>query len=362
MNILHFATIKKDALNGVSVAVPAHVVAQQKVENVAFVNVLNDRVEQIDRQFEFCNNFTLENLPKPFNLPDLVVFHEVYRFQYLGISKELHKKRIPYIIVPHGELSKTAQRKKWFKKKLANLLLFNKFILKATALQCLSQGEYDNVNFKTRKFIATNGMNLPDKRKEKFSVEGIKFVYIGRLEIKIKGLDLLLEAVKKIKGPLIEKGIKIYIYGPNINNYREKTQHLVLEKGVEKIVEIGKEISGKEKEQVLLASDIFIQTSRSEGMPMGILEALSYGLPCLVTKGTRLAEMVQKNAAGWGCATTVEEIARAILEAIENKETYPQKSLAAIKTIEENFLWENLAKETLATYKSFFVESGEKNG
>ena len=47
------------------------------------------------------------------------------------------------------------------------------------------------------------------------------------------------------------------------------------------VVKLNREIDEEEKRQILLDTDVFIQTSRFEGMPMGILEALSYGLPCL---------------------------------------------------------------------------------
>lgn len=44
---------------------------------------------------------------------------------------------------------------------------------------------------------------------------------------------------------------------------------------------------------VLLQTDLFIQTSRHEGMPMGLLEALSIGVPCLVTVGTSLGHIIK---------------------------------------------------------------------
>ena len=48
-------------------------------------------------------------------------------------------------------------------------------------------------------------------------------------------------------------------------------------------------VFGKVKEKVLLDNDFFILTSRLEGHPMALIEALSYGLPCLVTQGSRLS-------------------------------------------------------------------------
>ena len=65
-----------------------------------------------------------------------------------------------------------------------------------------------------------------------------------------------------------------------------------------------------------LKNDVFIRTSRFEGLPLGILEALSLGLPCLVTKGTNLDELVNNYNAGWGVETTSKMVASAIKNAV----------------------------------------------
>ena len=39
--------------------------------------------------------------------------------------------------------------------------------------------------------------------------------------------------------------------------------------------------------------DLFIHTFRFEGHPIAVLEALSYGIPCLLTPGTNMAGEVE---------------------------------------------------------------------
>mgnify|MGYP003308559639 CR=1 FL=1 len=58
--------------------------------------------------------------------------------------------------------------KKWLKKKIANITLFNHFINGAKAIQCLSQRELDSTKFGRQKFIGTNGINIPEKKKSSF--------------------------------------------------------------------------------------------------------------------------------------------------------------------------------------------------
>src|SRR5690606_3541083 len=223
-----------------------------------------------------------------------------------------------------------------FKKLIGNLLFFNRFIKKATAIQYLTQKEYLNSGNKwnNKYIIIPNGINKKDKVKEKFNTDIIKVIFIGRLHIYHKGLDLLVKACGKLRTELEKNNCKIFIYGPDREKSKSKLERLIKTYRLENILFIKEAIFDKEKEEKLLDSDFFILTSRFEGHPMGLIEALSYGLPCLVTSGTNMADEIEKADAGWTADVSVEGIVRALKLLLEEK-NFTQKGANALKLSKE---------------------------
>lgn len=351
MTILHIANTTGDLCSGVQVVVPQHIEAQNKFVTVGCVNLTNVKLSDSVPQFIYTKDLKIKNLPHPFDKPDVVVFHECYRIEYLKIAKQLKKLKVPYIILPHGELSREAQRKKRFKKLAANILFFNKFARRASALQCLSERERDTTGFNKNKFVGTNGVDVPDTKKEKFSGDGLKLIYIGRLDAFHKGLDILIGAVAKSKKIFFDNNVTLDIYGPDKLGRFAHLEELVKQNGVGEVVTLHREIFGEEKIEKLLNADIFVQTSRFEGMPLGILEALSFGVPCLVTEGTTLKNTIEQGGAGWGATTDIGGVCGAFDKIIAEKEQLKDKSGNAVKIVKDNFCWDKIAAETVKKYE-----------
>ena len=353
--ILHIGYCPDNKASGVAVAIPNHLVHQAKLSQlkIGFLNLCDNRNLNLKNVsiFSFEKYKNLKSLPEPFSSPNLIVFHEIYRTPFLNLSKEAKSKKIPYVIIPHGGLTNGAQKQSFLKKKLGNILLFNNYIYSAAAIQFLSLSEKErSKRFIKNQYIIVSGSGvvIPDV---KYKVHNhLKFVFIGRYDIYYKGLDVLLPSVYKIAKDLEKESVTIELYGVG-NKKDENYIKTYLEKhNMSKICKVNGPIFGKDKDLVLSNTDIFIQPSRSEGQPLGIIEALSYGIPVIVTPGTGMADDAKKYNFGYAVDFDVDELSKTILFAVSKRDKLYILSKNARKFAKTNFDWIEIEKNLLKEY------------
>ena len=290
---------------------------------------------------------SLKKLPSPFLKPDIVVFEGFYFLDDAFCALKLKRERIPYIIVPRGSLTWQAlHNKAKLKKSVAHFLFFDRFIKDAAAIQYLTKKEKDDSTrrFKTNSFVIPNGFNEPVVKKEIFSEKGIKAIFVGRLGIYHKGIDNLLKAISQIKEQMLTAGFTLNMYGPRHKYDYDAVQKLIDELGIFDIVFLNDAISGAGKERVLLSSDLFVLTSRLEGHPMGLIEALAYGLPSFVSTGSNMRDEIEEYDAGWTCDGNVQDIQEALLQMVSEHSKLRKKSEGARK-LALQYNWSYIAEQ-----------------
>lgn len=358
MNIVYVTRLSGRKWTGPNYSVPQQIKNQAKYDNVFWYNVTESIID--NNGPVKCNNIVefptlkLRDLPTPFNKPDLVVFESLYYYKFYKIGKECRYRNIPYIIIPRSSLTHFAQKSKYIKKKLANYILFNRFIKNAVGIQYLTKKEYEDSTDKwnKRNIIIPNGIEKKKVTRNQIEKNKLTGVFIGRPDIYQKGIDLLLEACHILKKELLSNKVEIKIYAPKESKSKDREQMIayIKEKSLEEIIDVKGGVFDKEKENVLINSDFFILTSRFEGHPMGLIEALSYGVPSLVTTGTNMAEEVKEFEAGWDCEIDIDSIVKALRTLIKDKNEIDKKGNNAL-SLSNEYRWDKLASISSDEYK-----------
>jgi glycosyltransferase involved in cell wall biosynthesis len=136
---------------------------------------------------------------------------------------------------------------------------------------------------------------------------GFTLVYVGRL-VPVKNHPLLLHAFRLALSSM--PGLRLWIVGDG--SERKTLESLAEEMGIAPQVTFwGQQL---DVAPFFSAADAFIMSSKSEGLPVSLLQAFSLGLPAIVTDVGGMAEVVRLAKAGFVVpAGDLAEMAAAIL-------------------------------------------------
>jgi glycosyltransferase involved in cell wall biosynthesis len=115
----------------------------------------------------------------------------------------------------------------------------------------------------------------------------------------------------------------------------------------------------KEKFDLLAGADVFIHTSRWEGLPFAVLEAASMGMPCMVTAVADPCTLLSSYRAGIVVEASAENISQGLQQCAALSDTDLQTmGQRARLMIEREFNWINIAEKLSEAYRSHITYIG----
>jgi glycosyltransferase involved in cell wall biosynthesis len=207
------------------------------------------------------------------------------------ISKYIFRKKVIYHI-HSGEYYIFYSKSNALIKKL-----IQKFINNADCLICLSKSweQFFIDNFNPEKIkILPNIIDYPVTIYKNKDTGKISFLFLGLIDKK-KGIFDVIEVIKNNIN-LFDNKIELVVGG---NGEVVKLQNIIKENKIENIVKFVGWVQNETKAQYLQNSDIFILPSYNEGLPISILEAMSYGKPIISTNVGAISEIVQNYENGF---------------------------------------------------------------
>lgn len=215
----------------------------------------------------------------------------------------------------------------------------------------LSKGVHDyfrNQYGRETRFIP-NGVNRPEIRKaelitDKFGLTKDSYIlFLGRL-VPEKGIRYLIEAFKNVK---TEKKLVIAGGSSDTDSFMKELKELA--KDDKRIIFTGF-VQGQMLEELYSNAYIYTLPSDLEGMPLSLLEAMSYGNCCLVSDIQECTEVVEDKALIFK-KSNVQDLQNKLQEACDRTEKVMELKQQAADYICKKYNWDDVVEETLKLYK-----------
>ena len=194
-----------------------------------------------------------------------------------------------------------------------------------------------------------NGVNRPEIKEaklitEKFGLTKDSYIlFLGRL-VPEKGIRYLVEAFKNVK---TDKKLVIAGGSSDTESFMKELKELA--KGEDRILFTGF-VQGEMLEELYSNAYIYTLPSDLEGMPLSLLEAMSYGNCCLVSDIPECAEVVEDKALIFQ-KSNVEDLQEKLQDACDHPEMVMEMKKQAADFICEKYNWDEVVKETMKLYR-----------
>lgn len=261
------------------------------------VQILNRRTQS--KYGTFLRPNEMKSVWKDFSDSDFVVLHQIFALQYLLLFPILVLMKKPFAVMPHGTLTSYQRRQHRVRKLFFSLPTFM-FLKSASAIFVATQQELKQLPTYLQVKGKVVGLGINTEINESISASKPKqtfnLLYMGRITKK-KRLDIALQAfasVSKKSSTLM----KFIICGTGEARDVEAMKRMIIDLEIAKEVDFRGWVDFSEKEAALLESDCFILTSEDENFAIAAAEALSQGVPCILSSNVALSSLVVEYNAG----------------------------------------------------------------
>lgn len=277
---------------------------------------------------------------------DVVHFHAEGPCAMLWIPKLFGKRCIATV---HGI---DWQRAKWGGFASKYIKFGEKVAAKyADEIIVLSEGvqRYFKDTYGRKTVFIPNGVNRPviceaKVIKEKFGLEKDSYIlFLGRL-VPEKGISYLIEAFKQIN---TDKKLVIAGGSSDTDEFLQDLKKIAKD---DKRISFTGFVQGQLLEELYSNAYVYVLPSDLEGMPLSLLEAMSYGNCCVVSDIAECAEVVEDKAVVFQ-KSNVEQLKEKLQDLCDNPEKVQAYKNFASDFICQKYNWDDVVDKTVALYQ-----------
>lgn len=183
------------------------------------------------------------------------------------------------------------------------------------------------------------------RRTYNYSDEAFILIYVGELSYR-KHQDLLINAVSLAKSDIPNLKLLLVGEGDMYDDYKE----LIATLGVKDNVEfLGYR---RDVPDLMSLADAAVSSSRQEGLPVNVMEAMAIGLPVVATSCRGNRDLIQNKVNGYLVEDDAEDFAEKIIEIYKSEELQKQFSRKNIELV-KRYSHEEVMKSMGTIYKRY---------
>jgi glycosyltransferase involved in cell wall biosynthesis len=291
--------------------------------------------------------------------PDVVHLHSTHVPEHISLARHLRSAEVPYCVTTHGGLhnqrrGRVKKRALWWlgEREYMNHALFIHAITREEARDIATYGVTAPV------LVAPNGIDLrslPRTENPTALVARLPelaghrvFMFMGRIAPIQKGLDLLLQGLALADIP----DCRLVFLGPDWRGGRATLEPLVDRLGVRSQVTFLDSETPQRCADLIAGADVFVHTSRWEGMSLAVLEAAGWEKPSLLTRAADPNGTLGQT----GAAVVVDDTPDAVADGLREMAALDRDTLLAMgqrahHTVATRFTWDQTAATLIEAYR-----------
>jgi glycosyltransferase involved in cell wall biosynthesis len=263
--------------------------------------------------------------------------------------------RRPYVLQPHGSLEPYHLAKSPRVKALFELISGTLRHADALVLATATESTHITSVPQSRKLVVPLGAPQVTPVRRSSGTKDSVILFLGRLAPK-KRADVLLHAWPQV----IEEfpTARLHIVGPDTDGLLDQYKVLVASLGLQESVVFPGLLLDKDKVEAFANATIFALPSENESFGIAVAEALSAGLPVLLSKYVAIAEEVA--AAGAGVivrSLQPEEWAHAVIGLLHDNAGRTTMSTAARRLASERYSWDEVGRRLERFYRGILGQT-----
>jgi glycosyltransferase involved in cell wall biosynthesis len=254
---------------------------------------------------------------------DAVNIHGVWGLGLVAALRAARRNEIPAVVTAHESLTSfDIDNSRSHLRRRQKLLLKRFFLSRARLFVVCSELEAasslpdaDRERLRVIPYAVVDDAKPPHQIGRPRPSDGLRLGYVGRIDAK-KNVGLLLEAVAALP-----PHVRLEVAGDGIGELPGRLRDRADELGITDRVEWLGFIDADARSELLQRIDLLVMPSQFESFGMAAAEAMTQGVPVLVSRRTGIAEIIARHGGGVVVDPSVDALAAAIAELDSDRES-----------------------------------------